>query len=284
VRSGWKVAWPVLALGLLTAVPAVAQSVPDNVSATLNVGAATPAPTVTNITPVAPASGSASSGQVTLTLPSGENGAPDLAVSIQVVLLMTLLTLGPSVVVLMTSFTRIVIVLGFVRTALGLHQAPANQILVGLGLILTFFIMQPVFDRMNTEAIQPYFAKQITTQEALERGAAPLRQFMLKQTRVSDIEFFLQLSRSGPTRAEDLPLRVVVPAFVMSELRSAFQMGFLLFLPFIVIDFLVATTLMSMGMMMMPPVVVSLPFKLLLFVLVDGWTLVVRSLVQSFHL
>jgi flagellar biosynthetic protein FliP len=144
--------------------------------------------------------------------------------------------------------------------------------------------MQPVFDRMNTEAYQPYVAKEMTTQEALAAGTVPLKQFMLRQTSVSDIEFFLQLSRSGPTRAEDLPMRVVVPSFVMSELRTAFQMGFLLFLPFIIIDFLVATTLMSMGMMMMPPVVVSLPFKLLLFVLVDGWSLVVRSLVQSFHL
>lgn len=214
----------------------------------------------------------------------GEGGAPDLGVAIQVVILMTLLTMGPSIVILMTSFTRIVIVLGFVRSALGVHQAPSSQIIIGLGLILSFFIMQPVFDRMNTEAYQPFVAKEMTTQEALAAGTVPLKQFMLRQTSVSDIEFFLQLSRSGPTRAEDLPMRVVVPSFVMSELRTAFQMGFLLFLPFIIIDFLVATTLMSMGMMMMPPVVVSLPFKLLLFVLVDGWSLVVRSLVQSFHL
>jgi flagellar biosynthetic protein FliP len=214
----------------------------------------------------------------------GEGATPDLGVAIQVVILMTLLTMGPSSVILMTSFTRIVIVLGFVRSALGVHQAPSSQIIIGLGLILTFFIMQPVFDRMNTEAYQPYVAKEMTTQEALTAGTVPLKQFMLRQTNVSDIEFFLQLSRSGPTRAEDLPMRVVVPSFVMSELRTAFQMGFLLFLPFIIIDFLVATTLMSMGMMMMPPVVVSLPFKLLLFVLVDGWSLVVRSLVQSFHL
>jgi len=211
----------------------------------------------------------------------GEDGSPDLGVSIQMLFLMTLLTLGPSVV---SSFTRIVIVLGFVRTALGVQQAPSNQIIIGLGLILTFFIMQPVLDQINNEALQPYFAKEMTSTEAVAVGAAPLKQFMMKQTRVSDIEFFLELSGQGPTSASELPLRIVVPSFVMSEIRSAFQMGFLIFLPFIIIDFLVATVLMSMGMMMMPPVVISLPFKLLLFVLVDGWSLVVRSLVQSFHL
>jgi flagellar biosynthetic protein FliP len=241
---------------------------------------ATPAPlTAPAASPAAPAPS-----QFSISLGNGEGATPDLGVSIQVLILMTLLTLGPSIVILMTSFTRIVIVLGFVRTALGVHTAPSNQIITGLGLILTFFIMQPVLDQMNDTALQPYFAKTITTQQALERGSVPLRQFMLKQTRVSDIEFFLELSRIGPTRAEALPMRIVVPAFVMSELRNAFQMGFLLFLPFIIIDFLVATVLMSMGMMMMPPVVISLPFKLLLFVLVDGWSLVVRSLVQSFHL
>ena len=222
-------------------------------------------------------------GQVSITLGGGEGAMPDLSVAIQVLILMTLLTLGPSLVILMTSFTRIVVVLSFVRTALGVQQAPSNQIIVGLGIILTFFIMQPVIGTMNSEALQPYLAKEITSVQALERGGEPLKQFMLKQTRVSDLEFFLELSRSGPTRTEELPFRVIAPAFVMSELRNAFQMGFLVFLPFIVIDFLVATTLMSMGMMMMPPVVVSMPFKLLLFVLVDGWSLVVRSLVQSFH-
>lgn len=238
-----------------------------------------PVPTLPD--PTAPTTGG--NAQISISLGGGQGVTPDLGVSIQVLLLMTLLTLGPSIVILMTSFTRIVIVLGFVRTALGVHQAPSNQIIVGLGMILTFYIMQPVFDRMNTEAIQPYFAKEMTTQQALERGSEPLKQFMLRQTRVSDIEFFLELARQGPTRASELTMRIVVPAFVMSELRNAFQMGFLVFLPFIIIDFLVATTLMSMGMMMMPPVVVSLPFKLLLFVLVDGWSLVVRSLVESFH-
>jgi flagellar biosynthetic protein FliP len=235
-------------------------------------------------TAAAQSSAPAAPGQLSITLGGGEGGMPDLSLSIQVLVLMTLLTLGPSLVILLSSFTRIVIVLSFVRTAIGVHNAPSNQIIVGLGLVLTYFIMQPVFGRMHAEALQPYLDHEITSMEALQRGGGPIKQFMLRQTRVSDIEFFLELAQSGPTRADDLPLRIVAPAFVMSELRNAFQMGFLVFLPFIIVDFLVATTLMSMGMMMMPPVVVSLPFKLLLFVLVDGWSLVVRSLVESFHM
>jgi flagellar biosynthetic protein FliP len=206
-----------------------------------------------------------------------------VGVAIQLVVVMTLLTLAPSLVILMTSFTRIVIVLGFVRTAIGVPSAPANQIIVGLALFLTFFLMGPVFDRMNTEAVQPYLAGEVTSVQALEKATVPLREFMLKQTRTRDLEFFLQLGRFPPTRVEDLPLRVVVPAFVISELQTAFQMGFLLFLPFLVVDFLVSSVLMALGMMMMPPAIVSLPFKLLLFVLVDGWHLVVRSLVESFR-
>ncbi len=214
----------------------------------------------------------------------GDGGTQDVGAAIQVLLLMTLLTLGPSIVVLMTSFTRIIIVLGFVRTAIGVHQAPSNQIIVGLSLIITFFIMQPVLSNVNDNALQPLMAKEITTMEAFEAGSGPLRTFMLDQTQVSDIEFFLDLADYGPTAASELPMRVVVPAFVMSEIRTAFKMGFLIFLPFIMVDFLVGTTLMAMGMMMMPPVVISLPFKLLLFVLVDGWTLVIKSLVQSFNI
>lgn len=214
----------------------------------------------------------------------GESGVQDIGAAIQVLLLMTLLTLGPSIIVLMTSFTRIIIVLGFVRTAIGVHQAPSNQIIVGLSLIITFFIMQPVLSNVNDNALQPLMDKEITTLEAFERGSGPLREFMLNQTKLSDVEFFLELADYGPTAASDLPMRIVVPAFVMSEIRTAFQMGFKIFLPFIMVDFLVGTTLMAMGMMMMPPVVISLPFKLLLFVLVDGWTLVIKSLVQSFNI
>jgi flagellar biosynthetic protein FliP len=212
----------------------------------------------------------------------GKEGPAQMSVAIQIVIVMTLLTVAPSIVLLMTSFTRIVIVLGFVRTALGVPNAPSNQIILGLALFLTFFIMGPVFDRIHKEALQPYLDGHITSAVALDRATVPLKSFMLKQTRTRDLEYFLELGGFGPTAVKDLPVRVVIPAFVVSELQTAFQMGFLLFLPFLVIDFLVASVLMSLGMMMMPPNVVSLPFKLLLFVLVDGWHLVVRSLVQSF--
>ena len=203
---------------------------------------------------------------------------------IQIVVVMTFLTLAPSIIMLMTSFTRIVIVLGFVRSAIGVQSAPSNQVIIGLSLFLTLFIMAPVGTKMNNDALQPYLEKKITTEQAFERASAPLRQFMMRQTRANEIDFFLGLSGRGPTKAEEVPLTVLAPAFVVSELRTAFQMGFLVFIPFLVIDFLVASTLMSMGMMMMPPVMISLPFKLLLFVLVDGWHLVVRSLVESFSL
>jgi flagellar biosynthetic protein FliP len=205
-----------------------------------------------------------------------------MSVALQIVLVMTLLTLAPSLVLLMTSFTRIVIVLGFVRTALGVPSAPSNQIIIGLAFFLTFFIMGPVIDRVHKDSLQPYLDGRMTSAEAFDRASVPLKEFMLKQTRTRDLEYFLQLGGFGPTAVKDLPMRVVIPAFVISELQTAFQMGFLLFLPFLVIDFLVSTVLMALGMMMMPPNVVSLPFKLLLFVLVDGWHLIVRSLVQSF--
>jgi flagellar biosynthesis protein FliP len=212
----------------------------------------------------------------------GSEKPAQMSVAVQIVLLMTLLSVAPSLVLLMTSFTRIVIVLGFVRTALGVPSAPSNQIIIGLSLFLTFFIMGPTFDKVNKEALQPYLAGQVQSAEALDRATGPMKEFMLKQTRTRDLEYFLELGGYGPTAVKDLPIRVVIPAFVISELQSAFQMGFLLFLPFLIIDFLVSSVLMALGMMMMPPNVVSLPFKLLLFVLVDGWHLIVKSLVQSF--
>lgn len=211
---------------------------------------------------------------------TGQSG--QVSVAVQIVLVMTLLSVAPSIVLLMTTFTRLVIVLGFVRTALGTPSAPSNQIVVGLSLFLTFFLMGPVFDRIHQEALKPYFDQQITASQALDQATIPLKEFMLKQTRTRDLEYFLELGGFGPTAVRDLPMRVVIPAFVISELQTAFQMGFLLFLPFLVIDFLVSSTLMALGMMMMPPITVALPLKLLLFVLVDGWHLVVRSLVQSF--
>jgi flagellar biosynthetic protein FliP len=213
----------------------------------------------------------------------GQQGPAQLSVAVQIVILMTLLSVAPSLVLLMTSFTRIVIVLGFVRTALGVPSAPSNQIIIGLALFMTFFIMGPVIDKVQSDALRPYLDGQITSEVALERATEPLRAFMLKQTRTRDLEYFLELGGYGPTAAKDLPMRVVIPAFVISELQTAFQMGFMIFLPFLVIDFLVSSVLMALGMMMMPPNVVSLPLKLLLFVLVDGWHLIVRSLVQSFN-
>lgn len=210
------------------------------------------------------------------------NERQNLSTAIQIVVVMTLLTLAPSLIMLMTSFTRIVIVLGFVRTALGVPSAPANQLLIGLSLFLTFFIMAPVWQDIQAQALTPYMNEQISSNEAMDRAIAPIRTFMLRQTRPGEVDFFLDLAGMGRTAVNDLPMRVVLPAFVVSELRTAFQMGFLIFIPFLVIDFLVASTLMSMGMMMMPPTMVALPLKLLLFVLVDGWQLVIRSLVQSF--
>jgi flagellar biosynthetic protein FliP len=254
-------------------------------------------PTVITPTISAPTTGSpATTPAITSAAASGKSNAPfrlniglegqgqtgEVSVAIQIVIVMTLLSVAPSIVLLMTSFTRIVIVLGFVRTALGTPSAPSNQIIVGLSLFLTFFLMGPVIDRVNNEALSPYLDGKITSVEALDRATQPLKQFMLKQTRSRDVEYFLEIGGYGPTAVKDLPMRVVIPAYVISELQTAFQMGFLLFLPFLVIDFLVSSVLMALGMMMMPPTTVALPLKLLLFVLVDGWHLVVRSLVQSF--
>jgi flagellar biosynthesis protein FliP len=206
----------------------------------------------------------------------------DVDGAIKILFAITLLTLAPSIILLMTSFTRIVIVLSFVRSALSLQGTPANQILIGLSLFMTYFIMEPVWRRIDSEALQPYIAKTISSEQAMVEAARPLRTFMMSQTRPKDVELFASLTRQEFSSTDDLPMKVVVPAFIISELRTAFQMGFLLFVPFILIDLVVATVLMSMGMMMMPPAMVALPLKLLLFVLVDGWGLITRSLLQSF--
>lgn len=222
-------------------------------------------------------------GGLDLQLSIGEgSGEGDLTVAIQLVLLMTLLSLAPAIVLLMTSFLRIIIVLGFIRNAMGLQSIPPNQVLVGMAAFLSFFLMMPVAEQIQAEAYDPLQAGEIDSLEALDRAMVPIREFMLKQTRPGDIEFFLGLSGVGELTPEEVPMRVVIPSFILSELRTAFQMGFLIFLPFLVVDFIVATVLMSMGMMMMPPVIVSLPFKVLLFVLVDGWYLIIQSLVNSF--
>ena len=203
--------------------------------------------------------------------------------SIRIVIFFTLLAVAPSLMIMMTCFTRIVIVMSFLRTALALQQAPSNQLLIAFSLFLTFFIMGPVFEDINETALKPYSDGQITSQQAIDVGADLMREFMLKQTRPKDVEFFLGLSRIGPTTLENVPLRVVIPSFVLSELTTAFQMGFFLFLPFILIDFVVAIVLMSLGLMFLPPTMISMPMKLLLFVLADGWTLLVKSLVDSFN-
>lgn len=214
---------------------------------------------------------------------TGSNDDGDFGVAIQLVIAMTILTLGPSIIMMMTCFTRMVIVLGFVRNAIGVNAAPSSQIIVGLSLFLTFFVMGPVWNKIYDNAVTPYMADTMKSSDALMVATAHMKDFMLNQTRQEDAQFFLEISRQGAMTRDQLPLSIVVPSFVLSELRTAFQMGFLIFIPFIIVDFIVASSLMSMGMMMMPPVVISMPFKLLLFVLVDGWYLVIQSLVNSFN-
>ena len=214
---------------------------------------------------------------------TGSNDDGDFGVAIQLVIAMTILTLGPSIIMMMTCFTRMVIVLGFVRNAIGVNAAPSSQIIVGLSLFLTFFVMGPVWNKIYDNAVTPYMADTMKSSDALMVATAYMKDFMLNQTRQEDAQFFLEISRQGAMTRDELPLSIVVPSFVLSELRTAFQMGFLIFIPFIIVDFIVASSLMSMGMMMMPPVVISMPFKLLLFVLVDGWYLVIQSLVNSFN-
>ena len=220
-----------------------------------------------------------------LTLNIGMDGIgqpKDVDVAIQVLFAITLLSMAPSIILLMTCFSRIVIVLSFVRNALTLQGAPANQVIIGLSLFLTYFIMEPVWSKVQTNALQPYMEKKITSAQAVDEASKPIRAFMLRQTRPRDVELFVELAKIPATVPDAMPLRVVIPAFIISELRTAFQMGFLIFVPFILIDIVVATILMSMGMMMMPPATIALPLKILLFVLVDGWSLIVRSLLMSF--
>ncbi|MFJ5765151.1 flagellar type III secretion system pore protein FliP [Lysinibacillus sp. NPDC097279] len=207
----------------------------------------------------------------------------NVSTSVKLLLLLTVLSLAPSILILMTSFARIVIVLSFVRTALATQQMPPNQVIVGLALFLTFFIMAPTFQEVNKEALQPLFAEEIGLEEAYEKASVPFKEFMSKQTRQKDLDLFLQYNQAEkPASVEEIPLTMLVPAFALSEIKTAFQIGFMIFIPFLVIDMIVASTLMSMGMMMLPPVMISLPFKILLFVLVDGWYLVMKSLLQSF--
>ena len=212
------------------------------------------------------------------------SGEQTYTVSMQVLFLMTALTLLPAALLMMTSFARIIIVLSILRQAVGLMQAPSSQILIGLSLFLTFFIMAPVFERINADALQPYLNESINFQEGAVNASVPLRKFMMDQTREADLKMFGNIAgHDGFETVEDVPFSVLVPAFVTSELKTAFQIGFLLFIPFLIIDLVVASVLMSMGMMMLSPMVISLPFKIMLFVLVDGWTLVMGTLASSFY-
>ncbi len=213
-----------------------------------------------------------------------KSGEPeDVSILLQTIFLLTVLTLAPSILVLMTSFTRLVIVFSFLRQALGTQQAPSNQIIAGLALFLTVFIMMPVGEKINTTALQPYLNEEISQKLAMNNALKPIRKFMFKQTREKDLALFVSLTeKPKPANREEISLFVLIPAFVISELKTAFIIGFVLFVPFLIIDMVVASVLLSMGMMMLPPVMISLPFKLMLFVLVDGWNLIVNSLVKSF--
>ncbi len=207
----------------------------------------------------------------------------DVSVILQIIFLLTVLTLAPAILILMTCFTRLVVVFSFLRHALGTQQTPSNQIIAGLALFLTFFIMMPVWQKINDNALQPYLNEEISQEVALKAAIFPVRQFMFKQTREKDLALFLNMAKvERPQNQEDVPTSVLIPAFVISELKTAFIIGFVLFVPFLIIDMVVASVLLSMGMMMLPPIMISLPFKLMLFVLVDGWYLIVGSLVKSF--
>lgn len=220
-----------------------------------------------------------------ITSTKGPGGSQTWSLSVQTLVLLTSLSFLPALLLSMTSFTRILIVLGLLRTAIGTQSSPPNQVLVGLSLFLTFFVMSPVFDKVHATAYKPFSENKISAEQALERGVEPFKQFMLKQTREADLALFARLAHieklDGP---EDVSLRILLPAFVISELKTAFQIGFTIFIPFLIVDLVVASVLMSMGMMMVPPATISLPFKLMLFVLVDGWQLLIGALAQSFYL
>lgn len=210
------------------------------------------------------------------------NNPDQVAQSLQIIFFLTILSLAPAILIMTTSFVRIVIVLSFTRSALGTNQMPPNQVMIGLALFLTFFTMAPTWTKVNEQAFQPFMKGQINQEAALTKGFEPVRQFMFKQVRSKDLKLFLQVAKITPKNRDEVPTQVLIPAFVISELKTAFQIGFMIFIPFLVIDMIVASTLMSMGMMMLPPVMISLPFKILLFVMVDGWHLIVRSLILSF--
>lgn len=262
---------------LLMAVPASAQAPDTGTTTTTSTSELGPQNAFDMLT------SNANLGVPALTVSTDENGLQNYSVSIQILLLMTLLTLLPALLMMMTSFTRILVVFAILRQALGLQQTPSNQILLGLALFLSFFIMTPVLQQINTEALQPYLSEEMTAGEALAQAEIPVRGFMMAQTRESDLSLFMDLSQTAPVATQaEIPFTVLVPAFVTSELKTAFQIGFMLFIPFLVIDLVVASVLMAMGMMMLSPIIISLPFKIMLFVLVDGWAMVIGTLAASF--
>jgi len=223
-----------------------------------------------------------------LSLPSIQLGVDDVeepekvSSALQILFMLTILTLAPSILILTTSFARIVIVLSFLRQAMGTQQTPPTQILIGLGLFLTLFVMGPTWTEINDKALQPYLKEEISQTDALKKAEMPLKNFMLRQTREKDLSLFVEISGNQPTTNEEIDIRSLIPAFIISELKTAFQIGFLIYIPFLILDMVVASILLSMGMMMLPPVLISLPFKLMLFVMVDGWYLTVGSLMRSF--
>jgi flagellar biosynthetic protein FliP len=266
--------WLVLAMWLL---PLWALCVPMAMAA-----APSPAPALTM--PAMPAMQAPNIGIPVLTMHNAAGGAQNWTLSLQVVALMTALTLLPAILLMMTSFTRIIIVLGFLRQALGTQSTPPNQVLLGLALFLTLFVMSPVLNRSYTDGVKPYMDGQLTAEQALPAASGPFKHFMLDQTRDADLQLFTRLAKEKPYASKaDVPFVVAMPAFLTSELKTAFQMGFLLFIPFLIIDMVVASVLMSMGMMMVSPMIISLPVKLMLFVLVDGWTLLLGTLAGSFY-
>ena len=211
------------------------------------------------------------------------NTPKDVSTGLQILFLLTILSLAPAILMMVTSFTRIVVVLSFFRQALGTHQLPTNQIIIGLSLFLTFFVMSPIIKQINADALQPYLSNKITQTEAWQKSIQPIREFMFHQTREKDLALFVNIAKMArPNKSEDIPTSVLIPSFVISELKTAFQIGFLIYLPFLVVDMVVSSVLLSMGMMMLPPIMISLPFKLIFFVLIDGWNLMVGSLVKSF--
>ena len=231
-----------------------------------------------------PAAFAANTGLPAITSTPAGGGGQTYSLSLQTLLLLTALSFLPAVLLLMTGFTRIIIVLSLLRSAIGTPSAPPNQVLIGLALFLTFFVMSPVLDKIYTEAYLPFSEDKLTLEQAVEKGSAPLKAFMLRQTRETDLALFVKISNSEPLQSADqVPLKILVPAYVTSELKTAFQIGFVVFIPFLIIDMVVASVLMSMGMMMVSPSVISLPFKIMLFVLADGWNLLIGSLVQSFY-